>query len=52
MTVHDFDVICLSETYLYSSILHDYDNLLIPGYNIYGAEHPWNIKRGVCLYLL
>ena len=35
ITVHNFDFICLSETYLDSSILHDDDNLQIPGYIIY-----------------
>ena len=39
---HDF--ICLSETYLDSSIL---DNLIeIEGYNLVRADHPANIKRG------
>ena len=44
---HDF--ICLSETYLDSSIS---DNLIdIKGYNLFRADHPDNIKRGgVCIY--
>ena len=44
---HDF--ICLSETYLDSSIP---DNLIeIEGYNLVRADHPDNIKRGgVCIY--
>ena len=44
---HDF--ICLSETYLDSSIP---DNLIeIEGYNLVRAAHPDNIKRGgVCIY--
>ena len=44
---HDF--ICLSETYLDSSIP---DNLIdIKGYNLVRADHPDNIKRdGVCIY--
>ena len=50
-TVHSFDVICLSETYLDSSISHDDNNLQIPGYNSYRVDHPLNIKRGgVCIY--
>ena len=50
-TAHNFDVICLSETYLDSSILHDDNNLQIPGYNLYRKDHPLNIKRGgVCIY--
>ena len=44
--VHNFDVKCLSETYLDSSTLHDDDNLQIPGYNFYRKDHPLNIKRG------
>ena len=47
ITVHKFDVICLSETYLDSSILHDDNNLQIPaGYNLYREDHPLNVKRG------
>ena len=45
-TVHNFDVVCLSETYLDSSILHDDNNLQIPGYNLYRKDHPLNIKWG------
>ena len=43
------DFICLSETYLDSSIP---DNLIeIEGYNLVRADHPDNIKRGgVCIY--
>ena len=33
--VHKFDVVCLSETYLDSSILHDDNNLRIPGCNLH-----------------
>ena len=51
ITVHEFDVICLSKTYLDSSILHDDDNLQISGYNLYNEDHPLNVKRGgVCIY--
>ena len=51
ITVHNFDVICLLETCLYSSILHDDDNLQIPGYKLYREDHPLNIKQGgVCIY--
>ena len=51
ITVHGFEVICLSETYLDSSILHDDDNLQISGYNLYNEDHPLNVKRGgVCIY--
>ena len=51
ITAHSFDVICLSETYLDSSISHDENHLQIPGYNLYRVDHPLNIKRGgVCIY--
>ena len=51
ITVHSFDVISLSETYLDSSISHDDNNLEIPGYNLHRVDHHLNIKRGgVCIY--
>ena len=51
ITVHEFDVICLSETYLDSSILQDHVNLQISGYNLYREALPLNVKRGgVCIY--
>ena len=51
ITVHKSDVICLSETYLDSSIFPNDNNLQIPGYNLYREDHPLNVKRGgVCIY--
>ena len=47
ITVHKFDVICLSGTYLESSILHDDDNLQIPGYNLYREDRLLNVKKRV-----
>ena len=45
------DIICLSETYLDSTIRSDNDNLEIPGYNLVRSDHPSNNKRGgVCIY--
>ena len=45
------DVVCLSETYLDSSILHDDDHLQILGYNLYREDHSLNVKSGVvCIY--
>ena len=41
---HQLDVICLSETYLDSSISNDDDNLEIPGYDLFRADHPSNTK--------
>ena len=50
-SVHKFDIICLSETYLDSNILPDNSNLEIPGYNLVRSDHPSNKKRGgVCIF--
>ena len=50
-SVHKFDIICLSETYLDSNILPDDSNLEIPVYNLVRSDHPSNKKRGgVCIY--
>ena len=44
-------IICLSETYLDSSVPIDDDNLQIPGYNYSRADHPFNTKdRGILIY--
>ena len=51
IAVHKFDIICLSETYLDSSIAPDDDNLEISGYSLVRSDHPSNNKRGgVCVY--
>ena len=51
IAVHKFDVICLSETYLDSTVASDDENLEITGYNLVRSDHPANTKRGgVCLY--
>ena len=48
---HKLDVICLSETYLVSSISNDDDNLENTSYDLFRADHPSNNKRGgVCIY--
>ena len=43
---HKYDIICLSETYLNSSIPYDDDNLEIAGYNLIRADHPSEDRRG------
>ena len=49
ISTYKYDFICLSETYLDSSIPDDL--LEIEGYNLVRADHPDNIKRGgVCIY--
>ena len=51
ISIHDFDIICISETYLTSTIDINDENLKIPGYNMYHADHPSDVKRGgVCIY--
>ena len=50
-TLHKFDIICLSETYLDSSISSNDPELLLDGYELIRADHPMNLKRGgVCIY--
>ena len=38
-SIHKFDIICLSETYLNSETLSNDENLHIPGYNLIRADH-------------
>ena len=50
-TVHKYDILCISETYLDSSVSVNDTTLSLPGYNLVQSDHPRNIKRGgVCLY--
>ena len=49
--LHRFDIICLSETYLHSTIPNDNDKSQIHEYTLICSEHPSNIKHGgVCIY--
>ena len=49
--VHNFDIICISKSYLNSEILSSDENLNIPGYNMFRADHPSGNRRGgVCIY--
>ena len=48
-SVHKCDIICLSETYLDSSI--DDENFEISGYYLIPSDHPTNKRRGsICIY--
>ena len=50
-SIHNYDFICISETYLDSSISSDDKDIAIEGYNIIRADHPSNLKKGgVCIY--
>ena len=51
VSVHNFDIICLSETYVNSKTTTDDKNLQIPDYYLLLADHPSNNKKR-CLYLL
>ena len=46
VTVHKFDIVCLSETYIDSNTAPDEDNLEVLGYNLIRSDHPSNSKRG------
>ena len=49
--IHKFDLICLSESYLNSSITMDEKSLIIDGYKLIRADHPSDtIRGGVCIY--
>ena len=46
LSIHKFDIVCLSETYLDTSVpLHDV-NLEIQGYELVQSDHPPPHKRG------
>ena len=46
ISIHNFDILCLSETYLDSSIFSNDNNQVIPGYGLFRANHQFNVKRG------
>ena len=51
ISINEIYIICLSKTYLDSSISSDNDNLELPGYNLVRTDNPTNTKRGdVCIY--
>ena len=52
VTFYNYDIICLSETFLNSEINNDDSRLNISGYNLLRADHPTDTKRGGVLYLL
>ena len=43
---HKYDFICISETYLDSSVSDDDKELAMKGYNFIRADHPSNVKKG------
>ena len=50
-TVNKFDIICLSESFLDSSILMENNNLKIYVYKMVRADHPNNVKKRRCVFL-
>ena len=49
--IHDFDIICITETFLNSDYLIDDKRLELQGYDMIRSDHPSNTKRGgVCIY--
>ena len=51
LSLHSFDIICLSETFLNSTFPKDNDRLHLSGYNLLRSDHPFNTKKtGVCIY--
>ena len=49
--IHKYDFICISETYLDSSVQSDDRGISINSYNLIRAYHPSNNKwGGVCIY--
>ena len=51
ITLHNFDAVCISKTYLDSTTALDDKNLEIAEYNLLRADYAFNSKRGgVCVY--
>ena len=51
IATNNFDIVCLSETFLDSSIPNDENRINIAGYSLLRADHPSNTKKGgVCVY--
>ena len=46
ITSNIFDLVCLSKTFLDSTITSDDVNIQINGYSLLRVDHPNNIKRG------
>ena len=46
ITSNSFDLVCLSETFLDSTIPNDDVNIQVNGYSLLRVDHPNDIKRG------
>ena len=50
-SIHNFDLICISETFLDSSVAIDDSDLNFNGYNLVRSDHPSDVKRGgICIF--
>ena len=51
ITQHKHEIICLTKTFLNSSIPNDDNRITIDGYNLIRPDHPSDLKKvGVCIY--
>ena len=50
ISIHKFDIVCLSQTYFDSNILPNDSNLESRGYNFVCSDHPSNKNREVFEY--
>ena len=51
LNVHQFDIFCLTKTFLNSSISSEHPSLAIDGYKLFRCDHPSNLRLGgVSLY--
>ena len=52
ITVNNFNILCLYDTFLDSTTPHNDENININGYSLLRVHHPNNIKRKGVSYLL
>ena len=51
ITQHNYDIVCLSETFLNSETKNDDEKVEIEGYTLIRSDHPSDSKKGgVCIY--
>ena len=50
LSLYKYDIVCLSETFLDSSISSDYLRITLNGYNLMRCDHPSDSRKGgVCI---
>ena len=52
ITDQNFDIVCLSETFLNSSIQNDDHKLKIDGYNLIRSDHPSDSKKLESVFIM